>query len=206
LARQILKIIEKRMHDLNMSVSSSKVKNTDETKPAGEHEIFRAMSWLVTNNVVGEDSEELVPLAMIKGLSTRSIEHWQKMGSSYELAFWLDFMHKSIASTSMTGEVLEIRLSRLLEMYLNTYCEVIRMSRRERSKFFDLLRERYYEITRIFSEKEPESVGRELLRLIWGEEDSNLILGMAGVLSAIEAASAFAYSEGFSKFKLIKDI
>jgi hypothetical protein len=207
LAEQTVKMVEKRMHDLNISVSSSEVKNTDETKPVGEHELIRAMSWLRRNNVVGEDSEELVPLAMIKGLSARGIEDMQKLGSAYELAFWLDFLLISNVSTFMMGEVLEIRLSRLLDMYLNTYREVIHVSHSERSKFFDLLKERYYEITRIFSEAEPGSVGLELLRFIrtWVKaEDFDLLLGTRGILDAIGVPNALA--DSVSKFRLIKDI
>jgi hypothetical protein len=69
------------------------------------------------------------------------------------------------------------------------------------------LKERYYEITRILSEAEPSSVGRELLHFIWTwvkAEDFDLLLGTRGILDAIGVPNALA--DSVSKFRLIKDI
>ena len=114
----------------------------------------------------------------------------ERKGCPYEQAFWLDFQ---IVTCCLRGWQVsserEVRLSKVLELYLKIYCKVAGLRFSEQPRFFSLLKDQYSEINKIIQYQDPESVGLDLFRMVHRKihkGDENLVGDIVGILTSLQ--------------------
>ena len=154
-----------------------------------DYYLGRALLW-VRDNIETKDAEEEACLIFLYAFIEHDVKCWESKGCSYEQAFWIDF---EIVTCCLWGwEVSserEVRLSKILELYLKIYCKEMDLRFSEQPGFFSLLKDKYSEINRIIQYQDPESVGMDLWRLIYRQihkGDEDFISSFVGPLTSLD--------------------